>query len=116
MLFPYRANYTKPPVAGEIWCIRPRIEKKLIRSATVRSAKSQFPQPRNDDRLTLGIGQRAEQREGVSVKGIDLPVLNIADQQRIAELAKMAWRKSNRPRIDQGTLARSVGGEMMRCQ
>src|SRR5262249_3075980 len=66
-----------------------------------------------NDGVAAGVGERAEKRSRVGVESVDFSVLNIADQQGVAELSKMGGGTNNSPRINQWPGARGVSRKMV---
>src|SRR5207245_1723884 len=74
-----RQDFSEQSVAGEIHGIGAGIEEELVESAVqpAAAAKGKVPQARNHERISAGIPQRANQRAGVRVEGVDFSVFDV---------------------------------------
>ncbi len=88
-----REDYAEQPLAGEVRRGGTGIKEQLIGFAVVTAtAERQVPQARFYYCVVVRIGERAEKSSGVRIKGVDFAILDIHNEQHIAEPAEMGRR------------------------
>ena len=114
----FRQDLPEQAIAREIDRIRTGIEEKLVRRAigSAPAPKGEVPQSRNHQRIAIGMTDGAQKSSGLWIEGIDFSVLDIANQQRMAELAEVGQSANDRPGIRERSSIGRVGREMVWSQ
>src|SRR5579884_737197 len=91
--------------------VNPGGEIEFVGVADEAVAEGDTPQAVNCDRIVVEVFKLTQESLGVGVEGIDAPIAEVADEQIVAESAKIAGSQGQTP----GRVERALRGEVI-CQ